>query len=83
MISFMMTIILERADVIALKLERKYALRSYLKYAHGGTISNQVSNFYEVCSKRRSLSIETQNGREFINHYSVKRNQRMATNVVD
>jgi hypothetical protein len=41
----------------------------HLKYAHGGTVSNQVSNFYEVCGQaQKSIHWKHKDGREFVNH---------------
>lgn len=61
----------EIADVIAMKLEPdKITVKMYhLKYAHGGTVSNQISNFYEVCGQaQKSIHWKHKDGREFINH---------------
>lgn len=61
----------EIADVVALKLDQEkiYVKMYHLKYAKGGTVSNQVSNFYEVCGQaQKSIHWKHKNGREFINH---------------
>ena len=61
----------EIADVIAIKHDpQKISVKMYhLKYAHGGSVSNQIKNFYEVCGQaQKSMHWKHKGGKEFINH---------------
>lgn len=61
----------EIADVVAIKqFQEKIIVKLYhLKYAHGGVISNQIKNFYEVCGQaQKSIHWKHKGGKEFINH---------------
>ena len=41
----------------------------HLKYAHGGTVSNNIENFYQVCGQaQKSLNWKYKSGKEFFEH---------------
>lgn len=61
----------EIADVIAIKAHSdKIQIKLYhLKFAHDGVVSNQISNFYEVCGQaQKSVHWKHKSGKEFISH---------------
>lgn len=61
----------EIADIITIKIEQdKIKINFYhLKYAKGGKITNQISNFYEVCGQaQKSIRWKQKSGEEFISH---------------
>lgn len=61
----------EIADIITIKLyDDKMKIKMYhLKYAHAGTISSRVDNFYEVCGQaQKSIHWKHKESKEFFEH---------------
>lgn len=61
----------EIADIVTIKEEEdKLKVNFYhLKYASGGNVSSQISNFYEVCGQaQKSIHWKHKNGEDFFSH---------------
>lgn len=69
----------EIADIITIKqLENKLKINFYhLKFAIEGKVSNQISNFYEVCGQaQKSIHWKHKSGRDFFEHLLRRQNKR-------
>lgn len=70
----------EIADLIGIKDEESaiHAYLYHLKYAHGGKVSNQISNFYEVCGQAQKCLKwnDKEKNKEFFSHLMAREIKR-------
>ena len=54
----------------------------HLKYAHAGTISSRVDNFYEVCGQaQKSIHWKHKEGKEFFEHLLRRETKKHSVNT--
>jgi superfamily II DNA or RNA helicase len=69
----------EVADLITIKQHQAklHVCFYHLKYAKGGTVSDRIDNFYEVCGQaQKSIHWKHKDGNEFINHLLRRENKK-------